>query len=389
MKKLSRSLAACSVLMMLVVFIIGCQKDLQPSSNRDFNYNVKTPFDETLKFTDLSSVAKVNDGVLVFQKYEDLNKVIHFLRRANPTEIEKWESSLIGFTSIFKNYENTMNEFDGTSESFETLKSKYQNKVDFKANNTILPIVDNGNAFGRIIGEKQYYILDGAIVLYHLDNVISITDGDVSKIALAKNTLVTDAKQNIFVHGLKVDNNKSNSGTVEPRAVKTIILCPNSCPQFLSSQSVLNAPSNNVRLTCNSGLVNNSSNTSTTINFDVVVNCKVFKDKKQLFWWTGDASGFNWGFGWDITVKSYYGDIFQNTSTQAGGWTWNQFSKSLIVDVVIGRGTVNRDQNNMFDFDLTVSQGVNVCIKREGIQCRTFDNSIVIERPDQGVYCEH
>jgi hypothetical protein len=370
-----------------LIFSTGCQKDLQTSSNRDFNYNVKTPFDETLKFTDLSGVVRVNDGVLVFQKYEDLNKVIHFLRRANPTEIEKWESSLIGFTSIFKNYENAMNEFDGTSESFETLKSKSQNKVDFKANNTILPIVDNGNAFGRIIGEKQYYIVDGAIVLYHLDNVISITDGDVSKIALAKNTLLTDAKQNIFVHGLKVDNNKSNSGSVETRGVKSIIFCPNSCPQFLSSPSVLNAQGN-VRLNCNSGMVNNSSNTLTTINFDVVVNCKVFKDKKPLFWFIGDASGFNWGFGWDITVESYNGTIFQNTSTQAGGWTWNQFTKSLNVDVVIGRGTADRSQE-MFDFDNTVEHGVKVCIKREGLQCRTFDNSIVIETPGQGVYCEH
>ena len=123
-----------------LIYSTGCQKEISSPSQDSFNYTVKSPYDENLKFDGLNVNIKVDEGVLTFQTHDDLGKVIAFLRRAKSEEIEKWENSLIGFTSVYKNYLDAKEELYVNPENFEQIKVKYQNKVDF-IKLTLLPII--------------------------------------------------------------------------------------------------------------------------------------------------------------------------------------------------------------------------------------------------------
>jgi hypothetical protein len=242
------------------------------------------------------------------------------------------------------------------------------------------PIVDNGCAYGRIIGKKQFYKVGNDLIVLYFDNkVFSIADGDFNKIDYAKRILRSEPEQKIFAHSLSADD-ATKSKALDLRTLGTVTLCPNSCPRNLGTFSELNS-SNDKRLTANTSLINNSSASTTTMNFDVIVRCNVWNDKKPTFFWRGDGSGFNWGFGWDIEVTSFNRTIFQNTNTQAGGWTWDVFSSSLNnADVVIASGTVQQSADP-FDFTNTLFNGINVCINREGIRAERFDNQVTLKDP--------
>lgn len=332
-----------------LIYSTGCRKEIQTQtpSQDSFNYTVKSPYDENLKFDGLNVNIKIDDGVLTFQTQEDLAKVIAFLRRAKSDEIEKWENSLIGFTSVYKNYFDAKDELDENPENFKQIKVKYQNKVDFAADYSLKPIIENGLAFGRIIGEKHFYVVGGVIVLYHNEDVISITDGDFNKIELAKRTLKTDVKANIYVHSLFPKKDALKINTLNPRVATR--LCINSCPEKVGT---FTEQANNRRLVMTNTLINNTTYTGHAIFPNYSVNCKVKHEKKALIGWKDDNTGFNWGFGWEISVKSSYGIIYPE-NISAGGYTWDVNSSFLNADVPIAGG-IGRGDLSVNDFFETI-----------------------------------
>jgi hypothetical protein len=110
----------CAFALIALFFLASCQKDVQ-TKNEHFNYTVITPYDDNLKFESLGTNYTVKDGYLEFQTLADLNKTIHFLRRANPVEIDKWENSLYGFTSIFRNYTQAVKELEENPTNLEQI----------------------------------------------------------------------------------------------------------------------------------------------------------------------------------------------------------------------------------------------------------------------------
>ena len=61
-----------------LIYSTGCQKEISSPSQDSFNYTVKSPYDENLKFDGLNVNIKVDEGVLTFQTHDDLGKVIAF-----------------------------------------------------------------------------------------------------------------------------------------------------------------------------------------------------------------------------------------------------------------------------------------------------------------------
>lgn len=214
-------------------------------------------------------------------------------------------------------------------------------------------------------------MVDGVFVLYHNEDVISITDGDFNKIELAKKSLKTDVKANIYVHSLFPEKDVLKINTLKPRVLTR--LCINSCPEKIGP---FTEQANNKRLTMTNKLINNTTFTCCSIFPDYSVNCTVHHQKKGLIFWKDDDSGFNWGFGWEIRVKSSHGIIYPE-NISAGGYTWDVRGAYLNADVPIAGG-IGRGDLSVNDFFDTIESGMAVCISREGLKAKTFSTGLEV-----------
>ena len=288
-------LAVCS-------FLTSCKKDLNPS-----NEAITSQKEEKIKyFADVKANVSVSDGVLTFEKSQDLTRTINFLRNASKEEIAKWEESLGHFESLSKMYIDSKNELMAveTDTDYKQWKAKFSDKVILEKDGIISPLIETGIAYGRIIGVKKMYKIGKTIVLYHGNKVISILDGDINKVEIAKQYLTNDTSKGIFMHDLKIKSPQD----AQKNGLTVRSVCPNSCNPSVQ----LTRQANEFRLRVRHDVYDNSSflppgpycNDIFFLKVDVEVSMQVDLEKKRWYGWAGDRSGFEWNGSWNISMYS-------------------------------------------------------------------------------------
>jgi hypothetical protein len=210
-----------------------------------------------------------------------------------------------------------------TEIEYNQWKAKNANKVLFKPDYIIEPLIDNGNAFGRIIGEKRQFRIGKNIIQYWEDKVISIPDGDNNKVEIAKQTLRHDPLQGILIHDLKIRKPEDLQSGLNVRGT-----CPNTCPSYAQ----LTQFSGKFRLRVKHDVIDNSYSldrgpyclANYYIKFDVSLYIEVSHEKKQLFYYVADRSGFTFTSSWDMeryTANGANGNAYGSRVQGGTGWS--------------------------------------------------------------------
>ncbi len=361
----------------------------------------------SVKFSDLNVKVKVEDGSLLFETLEDLQKVIDFLGKATPTEISKWENSLVGFTSVSRNYldaRDLKNDID-----IPDLKLRYNGKVIIKDDGTIEPFISNGIHFGRIINEKGIYKIGKTIVQYYNNRVISIPDGDERKLQIAINTLKQDTLNGIYIHPLilgEIPQNSSNN------SVQTRSFCSDGCPINedgngigFTKQGFDDANSSQYKMVGKSRIVDNSTvtlNPSSGCGYAFVfIHISVSNSITLEKWvkpflkswqWREITTGFAWGYGWDINMRInnftgfYYPSAAGSPRNETGGWAWTvNGSGHLDVQIVLW----NQLMCDGIYSDMVraiADNGWTVCAKRTGLRAEASQADLSQIKID--TYCQ-
>jgi hypothetical protein len=395
------------------IFIVGCQKDLNTtvSTSTEGVKLIASPVQKPIQtFTELNAEVKVENGVLIFSSFNDFDRTINFLRDTSmkrdvkKQEIKKWEESLSPFISVYKTYEMAYQELVADSlnpKAIDVLKGKYSNKVRYLSDGMIEPLINNGNVFGRIISEKGMYKVGNSLIQYYDDQVISIPDGSLEKLDLAKRTLETDTSKAIYVHNLFLGQNKSNALQLRRTITPT---CSNSCPAFFETAPTFSMNGETFRLTGKYNIVDNGGTFmgNVTRTVDVAVNINIFQSRKR--WYGGFSAsysfgGFDWGYGWGFDLSIIAPDgvngwapprscCDEGIGKPAGGQGWHQDSELNHTIPLWKMSTANLTSDSQVIPFLFGSQ--RFCVRRVGLRSESsIVNSIDGSRPlfiDQ--YCQ-
>jgi hypothetical protein len=352
MKKLSFVLLI--VVSAVSFFIVGCQKDVAATystTSIDGSKMTRSVDSKPIQtFAELNADVKIEDGVLVFATFKDFDKTINFLRDTSlprsvkRQEIKQWEESFPTFVSVYKYYETTKQELLADSlnpNGFSNAKAKYRDKVHFLADETIEPMVNNGDIYGRIISEKGQYKVGKIIIQYYKDKVISISDGNLDKLSVAMRNLETDKAQGVYVHDLFLG--QKNPNDVQLRSIISPT-CSNSCPVSFDQSIVKSMPNGETyRLTANYDILDNGWvagwQQDAARLIDVSININIYQQRKR--WWGFTASystGFDWGISWGLSLSLVSPDGLtvvgppptccdEGVGKPAGGQEWFQASE--------------------------------------------------------------
>ena len=373
--------------------VVSCNKDLTSTlSTPDGIKLVSTAVQKPIQtFAELNAAVKVEDGVLVFNTLKDLERTTNFLRdtsmprNAKKEEIAKWEASIPSFTSVYKYYERAIQDLMIDSlnpHAIDVVKAKYGNKLHYLNDDMIEPLINNGTVHGRIIGEKGMYKVENSIVQYYKDAVISIPDGDLAKLDLAKQTLQTDTSKGIHVHDLVIGKNVANQLQLRGRIIPT---CSNSAWTFDEPTAILAAHGETFRLTGRFDIIDNGIIAGHIFSriVDVGVRINIYQQRQR--WWGGWSSsyaygGFNWGFGWGFDLDLIAPDGFngfapprtccdEGIGRPAGGQGWYQGSE---LNYYLGIWYVNNDTDvpdfQQFAFRYGTQR---FCVRREGLRAES------------------
>jgi hypothetical protein len=401
MKKIYFALALC--LAVIMMFIASCSKENQKVEDQKpavtWEDWLKAP--KIMTISDLKADVKVESGVLHFKSSNDLKNVTNFLRNAPKEEIIKWENTLSGFTSVHKYLDMVRDEFrsDSLNERiFSELKIRYSGKVKFiDKDQRIKQIIPNGSIYGRIIGLSGEYRIGKSIVLYYKGKVISIPDGDVNKLQLAKNSLQDNPKDGIFLHNLRVDDDIKSLKTRDTGHWNWN--CSNNCPvyEYRSAEGAANGQY--YWLTQEFDMLNNScwdlfsdpyGNYPYEISVDVGVHIDIEHRRRRgwlIHYYTPTFGGFNWGFGWGVDMELNIGGTvfpapYSNANTpshQGGGWSWFESNSDLDFDITFWNGTKDGNSNQYANFFF------NTCIRRTGLVSSSNNDPINIKNQQ---YCQ-
>lgn len=392
-------------------FLTSCKKDIEtkvastPKSSP--NMELAKNGDPSIKFSNLNAKVNVEKGVLKFNTLDDFTKTIEFLGNATETEIAKWENSLIGFTSVTKNYLTARKAMKET-ENIDSLQAVYSGEVTIKNDGTIEPILENGKVFGRIVNEKGLYQVGKSIVKYSGGMVISIPDGDEKKLSLAINNLKQDIANGIYVHPLKIGEINPN---LNNNALQTRSFCSSGCPvsNYGGYQGFDDDVQSQFRLTGNFSIVDNSYgygiNTCEgghNMFVYISVNANVTLDKwvkpfLQRWQWreTSSDGGFNWGFGWDISINIngftgfYYplqaGDTPDRQ--QAGGWSWDVTNSGHVyANIPLWKGSFDDCSVYKNMLDKWRTNGITICANRTGLRAKALRQNL--SQIEFDLYCQ-
>lgn len=401
MKKLSFNLL---FVLAVFFFLTSCKKDIDTkvvsTPNNSPNMELAKNGDPSISFNNLNAKVKIENGTLIFNTSDDFTNTIDFLSNATEAEIAKWENSLIGFTSVTKNYDTARKALNDTG-NIDSLQKVYNGKVIIKSDGTIEPILKNGVTFGRIVNEKGLYRIGEAIVKYSNDMVISIPDGDEKKLLKAINTIKHDIPNGIYIHPLKLGEITPN---LDNNILQTRSFCSNGCPTSESGGGNRTFGSNGsqYRISGNFSILDNTSIVSAgicsgnAILVNIHANTNVVLDKwvkpfLQSWQWreTSSDGGFNWGFGWgiDITINGYTGFYFplqahlSRTTVdrqQAGGYSWNVTNSGrLNADIPLWSGNLP-GCTNVYNTMISnwVNNGITICANRTGLRANALNPSL-------------
>ena len=353
MKKLS--LVLLIMVSAVSFFMIGCHKDLEPTYSTSANglKAIQTVDAKPIQtFAELNANVKVEDGVLVFASMKDFDNTINFLRDtslardAKKQEIKKWEESFPTFVSVYKYYQMARQELLADSlnpNGFSNAKAKYGDKVHFLADETIEPVVRNGDIYGRIISEKGQYKVGKIIIQYYKDKVISISDGNLDKLSVAMRNLKTDKAQGIYMHDLFLG--QKNPNDVQLRSISPT--CSNSCPVSFDQSIILdgnNTPNGETyRLTAKFDILDNGwvagFQQDAARLIDVSIYNNIYQQRKRWWGWSASYStGFDWGIGWGLSLTLVSPDGItvvappptccdEGAGRPVGGQGWSQASE--------------------------------------------------------------
>lgn len=415
MKKLSRSLMACSVFSMLAVFMIfGCKKDIVTSvplsaKNDSPKMEILKNGDPSVKFSDLNAKITVMDGILVFETADGFGKTIDFLEKATPSEISKWENTLTGFTSVTKHYNDVRKAmFDGGN--LDSLQALYAGQVILKNDGTIEPIIENGVTFGRIINEKGMYKVGRTTIKYSNNMVISILDGDESKLGRAISTLKQDTSNGIYIHPLKLGvlspNSSNNTTAVQMRNS----FCTDGCPisedgngPGATAQDRDDSDEDTYKMVGKFEIHDNSTpilpngygiGYTRFVNIHVTTRITLEKWVKPFLksWrWSEQGTGIAWGFGWEIQtrVDGYNGLYPYNNINETGGWAWTVDGIGHIdADIPIWKIQVSSDYFPELITAMQNNGGITICAKRIGLRAEALQTSPTLSKIHISTYCQ-
>jgi hypothetical protein len=368
---------------------VGCKKDVNISSEESDSVEMRSEGNPNLKFNDLGVKSHVENGILVFESAEDLDKLTNFLGKATKSEIEKWENSLVGFNSVTKNYLNVRKSLSEMGD-LDSLKIAYQGKVIIKDDGTVFPVIENGTIFGRIITEKGLYKVGSSLVKYVDGLVISIPDGDENKLAQAISSQKQDTKNGVYIHPLMLKDLAPNmQGLLQERA-----FCTNKCP--ISDSKGYTGLDNNLneqyrifgsyQILDNTSVVKPAGCGYASVNVNISVQIGVTMDKwtkpflKSWRWQQADNSGgLNWGFGWDIsmTIGGYTGFYYppgagSTPRTQTGGWTWDVTGGNVNVNIPLWKQQLCNDIFSEMAQKIA-DNGITICPNRTGLNATALN----------------
>jgi hypothetical protein len=399
-------IALCLCFAFTTLFVASCSKESQKSDNKITSEQgddwLNAP--KITLFSDLKSEVKVVNGNLHFKSSIDLKNVINFLRNAKKEEIVKWENSFSDFTSVHKFLDMAKTEFRQDTlnkNKFNELKNKYEGKVTFiDKGQRLKQIISNGSIYGRIIGLNGEYRVGKSIVFYYKGKVISIADGDESKLQEAKNSLQENSKAGIFVHNLRAEDDIKDLN-VRGTRVHWNWNCVGvqNCPAYTYRSAEGDVGNQHFWLTQEYDIYNNSwfegnTNSQGNVVWDAVVDVSAHIDieHRRLRWWGGYSptfGGFNWGIGWGLDMEFRIdGNIvaapFSSTNTpghQGGGWGWFVNNSDLEVDITFwNRAFTEVRSSNVSSVFSFIS-----CIRRTGLVSSSNNDPVNIKNSQ---YCQ-
>jgi hypothetical protein len=341
----------------------GVEKVLQTPSKEDMN--LMKNGDPSFTFANLNAKVTLENGILVFETAEDWHKVTNFLQKAAAIEISKWENSLSGFHSNYRNYFNAKKELEAT-DNIELVKSKYLGKISFDDEGNIKPLIEMGKTFGSIINELGMYRIGTTLIGYFADKHFTIWDGKVETFNYAKSTLKTDTSKGIYVRNLLI-NTEPKSSQVDIRA----LICNTSCTT--KHQQTVKNSANNARLRNAYFFEDQSVPLSGSFLAKVGFHIDVDQERKKgLIFWVGENSGFNWGFGWGVSITSNLGVTGATGKgsrfpLSQGGWSWADNGPFMNVDIWLLDEEWSRARMGSADLTATSLNGLKVCIGRSGL----------------------
>jgi len=319
-----------------IVVFYACQKESQSAQDTPQISQAQTePVITSL--ASLNAKTSVEDGVLVFDSINDFRRTISFLKHAPKEEVQKWEATLTGFTSVQTYYAMALSESTPDSSKpniAEEVAAKYAGKVTLTKDGVFLPLIPNGTFYGRIVGVKGMYKIGKLIVMYYQGKVISVSDGDLQKLAIAQQNLVEDTAKGVYMHDLISNPNALSANNLATRGVIITATCSGSCPSSYSNNTYFNATDGGAyQLYCHYDITDNGYAYSNGVAIDYSINISIGQSRLQYSWLTGYRyvpwnNGFTWGIGWGIDLgagsPSYLlGPGGPQTGTlTAGGQSW-------------------------------------------------------------------
>lgn len=171
---------------------------------------------------DLNSInIQVEDETLVFESAQDYYSAIEIANGMDRGQLDAWEES-IGFTSTRNWYNQAIDDMELDIKR-ANLKTKYSNKVYFDEEEDIDPLYGLYH-IGTFLNQGGIVKIKNSIIKYTRDRLISIPDGDVSKLEKAMTMKKDNPAQGIYVHDLfvsylaKTCNKSYSTSTVERTA---------------------------------------------------------------------------------------------------------------------------------------------------------------------------
>jgi hypothetical protein len=205
------------------IFFVGCNKDSLVDTTVPVTDELKkeelaqekttTTHDaeEEVDITQLPTVVEVN-GVktLQFANYDHFNYILKTISGMNGAELDKWEETL-GFTSMRNEFDQAENRYDEitTERALDEFKRNYADKVHFLEEGDIeIPI--GMYHVGSLVNNEGIVKLGEMIQVFNREKVITIVDGDYSKVSYAELLDETDQEENIYISPLKSQAVRTN-----------------------------------------------------------------------------------------------------------------------------------------------------------------------------------
>lgn len=177
------------------------------------------PADLEVDINALPEVITLNgQKTLKFGNLDHFNATFESISKMNRTELDRWERNL-GFVSMRNQFEKIEDQYETvkTEADLQSFRDANRSKVRFSAEGELEMLVDMYHT-ASLINPQGIVKISGMIQQFTEDKVITVVDGDLSKLEIAQQLKESEPAQSIYIS--TIDRTAINARSAGPNLLE-------------------------------------------------------------------------------------------------------------------------------------------------------------------------